>query len=101
MRDQIGCFCLDLSARTVEKTLFIIRIRKNSMFHKSEHGAFVAAMLLSLIATCELAGKNPVHYLTELQKNKSSVFKQPHLWFPWNYEATIHDTERIAGQVAA
>lgn len=86
----------------VEQALkLIIRIRKNSMFHKSEHGAFVAAMLLSLIATCELAGKNPVHYLTELQKNKSSVFKQPNLWFPWNYEATIHDTERIAGQAIA
>jgi transposase len=86
----------------VEQALkLIIRIRKNSMFHKSEHGAFVAAMLLSLIATCELAGKNPVHYLTELQKNKSFVFKQPHLWFPWNYEATIHDTEQIAQQTAA
>lgn len=86
----------------VEQALkLIIRIRKNSMFHKSEHGAFIAAMLLSLIATCELAGKNPVHYLTELQKNKSSVFKQPHLWFPWNYEATIHDTEQITQQAAA
>lgn len=86
----------------VEQALkLIIRIRKNAMFHKSEHGAFIAAMLLSLIATCELAGKNPVHYLTELQKNKSSVFKQPHLWFPWNYEATLHETERIAGQAAA
>ena len=86
----------------VEQALKLtIRIRKNAMFHKSEHGAFVAAVLLSLIATCELAGKNPVHYLTELQKNKSSVFKQPHLWFPWNYEATIHDTERIAQQVSA
>ena len=86
----------------VEQALkLIIRIRKNSMFHKSEHGAFIAAMLLSLIATCELAAKNPVHYLTELQKNKSSVFKQPHLWFPWNYEATIHDTERVAQQTVA
>ena len=86
----------------VEQALkLIIRIRKNAMFHKSKHGAFIAAMLLSLIATCELAGKNPIHYLTELQKNKSSVFKQPHLWFPWNYEAMIHNTEQIAEQAAA
>lgn len=91
-----------LDNNLVEQALkLIIRIRKNSMFHKSEHGAFIAAMLLSLIATSELAGKNPVHYLTELQKNKSSVFRQPHLWFPWNYEATIHDIERIAGQAIA
>jgi hypothetical protein len=45
--------------------------------------------MTSLIATCELAGKNPVHYLTALQEQKSSVFRQPDLWLPWNYELTL------------
>ena len=30
------------------------------MFYKTEHGAFVGALLLSLIATCQLAKKNPI-----------------------------------------
>lgn len=91
-----------LDNNLVEQALkLIIRIRKNAMFHKTEHGAFVAALLVSLVATCELNKKNPIHYLTELQKNKSAVFKQPHLWLPWNYESTLKDTERIAAKDVA
>ena len=53
-----------LDNNLVERALKLaIRTRKNAMFHKSLHGAFVASLLLSLIATCELANKNPVHYL--------------------------------------
>lgn len=91
-----------LDNNLVERALKLaIRTRKNAMFHKTEHGAFVSALLLSLIATCELAKKNPISYLTALQKNKSAVFKSPHLWLPWNYEATIADTEEIFLQQAA
>ena len=91
-----------LDNNLVERALKLaIRTRKNAMFHKTEHGAFVAALLLSLIATCELAKKNPISYLTALQKNKSAVFKSPHLWLPWNYEATLADTEKIPLQQAA
>ena len=57
--------------------------------------AYVAALLLSLIATCIANDKNPEHYLTALQKNRSAVFKAPSEWLPWNYESTLHDTERI------
>jgi len=81
----------------VERALKLaIRIRKNAMFHKTLHGAFVASLFLSLIATCELAGKNPINYLIALQEHKPDVFKRPDLWLPWNYEATLSDTEKIA-----
>jgi transposase len=86
-----------LDNNIVERALKLaIRTRKNAMFYKTEHGAFVGALLLSLIATCQLAKKNPIAYLTALQKNKSAVFKFPHRWLPWNYEATLSDTEKIA-----
>jgi transposase len=79
-----------LDNNVVERSLKLaIRVRKNSMFHKSVHGAYVAGLLLSLIHTCELAKKNPINYLTALQKNKSDVFKRAHLWLPWNYETTL------------
>jgi transposase len=79
-----------LDNNIVERALKLaIRIRKNSMFHKSKHGAYVAGLLLSLIYTCALAEKNPIDYLTALQEHKSHVFKQAHLWLPWNYESTL------------
>lgn len=79
-----------LDNNIVERALKLaIRTRKNAMFHKSLHGAYVAGLLLSLIATCELANKNPVQYLIALQEHKSDVFKHPDLWLPWNYESTL------------
>ena len=81
----------------VERALKLaIRTRKNGMFHKSLHGAFVAGLLLSLIATCELTGKNPVRYLVALQEHKSDVFKHPDLWLPWNYESTLMALQNTA-----
>lgn len=63
-----------------------IRIRKNAMFFKTEHGAFVGSMLLSIIQTCIAADENPVDYLTALQANKSRIFKEPEKFLPWNYK---------------
>jgi hypothetical protein len=79
-----------LDNNVVERALKLaIRSRKNSMFHRTRHGAYVASLMTSLIATCESAGKNPIDYLTALQEHKSSVFRQPDLWLPWNYELTL------------
>lgn len=69
----------------VERALKMpIRTRKMAMFHKTEHGAYVAALLMSLIQTAIDNGANPVDYLTALQE-KSRVFKEPQWWLPWNY----------------
>jgi len=86
-----------LDNNLVERALKLaIRTRKNAMFHKSLHGAYVASLLLSLIATCELANKNPVQYLIVLQEHKSDVFKHPNLWLPWNYESTLMSLQQVA-----
>lgn len=47
-----------------------IRIRKSAMFYKTEHGACIANILLSLIETARRAGVNPISYLVALQENK-------------------------------
>jgi hypothetical protein len=67
----------------------VILNRKNSLFYKTLHGAYIGDMYMSLIHTCILAGKNPFDYITELQKHSSKVFKNPSQWMPWNYESTI------------
>lgn len=62
-----------------------IRQRKNSLFYKTEHSAYVASVLTSLIATCVQAGVNAVDYLVALQENRHEVFVNPSAWLPWNY----------------
>lgn len=66
-----------------------IRIRKNAMFYKTEHGAFIGSMLLSIIQTCIVAKENPVEYLTALQENKNQIFKEPNKYLPWNYKNQV------------
>jgi len=63
--------------------------RKNALFFKTEHGAFIGDMFMSLIHTCNLGDVNPFEYLVALQKHSSAVFKNPGNWMPWNYLASI------------
>ncbi len=63
--------------------------RKNSLFYKTEHGACIGDLFMSLIHTCNLSKINPLDYLTKLRKNSSAVFKNPQQWLPWNYQANL------------
>ena len=63
--------------------------RKNSLFYKTENGARVGDLYMSLIATCELAGTNPFDYLSELQRHHRQVAEKPAEWLPWNYRETL------------
>jgi hypothetical protein len=63
--------------------------RKNSMFYRTEHGAYIGDLFMSLITTCSLNGVNPFEYLVVLQKHSSEIFKDPKKWMPWNYLEAI------------
>jgi hypothetical protein len=59
------------------------------MFYKTEHGAYIGDLFMSLIYTCNLNDVNPFDYLTALQRNSAEVFKNPKNWMPWNYKPMI------------
>jgi transposase len=63
--------------------------RKNAYFYKTENGARVGDLYMSLIHTCELNSQNPFDYITQLQKHASEVAAHPDLWMPWNYRETL------------
>jgi hypothetical protein len=64
-----------------------IRQRKNSLFYATEHSAYIASLLTSVIATCLQAGVNALEYLVALQEHRHEVFANPSAWLPWNYPA--------------
>ncbi len=64
-----------------------IRQRKNSLFYATEHSAYIASILTSVIATCVQAGVNAVGYLVAVQEHRRQVFANPGAWLPWNYQA--------------
>jgi hypothetical protein len=59
--------------------------RKNAMFFKTENGARVADIFMSLIYTAEMAGTNTFEYITALLRHATAVRKAPAAWMPWNY----------------
>jgi len=63
--------------------------RKNALFFKTENGAHVGDIFMSLIYTCELCGANPLDYLTELERHADQVATKPDGWLPWNYRLTL------------
>jgi transposase len=79
-----------LDNNTAERALKLcIRQRKNSLFYATEHSAYIAGLLTSVIATCRQAGVNALEYLVAVQEHRQEVFANPGAWLPWNYPAAL------------
>lgn len=79
-----------LDNNTAERALKLcIRQRKNSLFYATEHSAYIASLLTSVIATCLQAGVNALEYLVAVQEHRQEVFANPAAWLPWNYPAAL------------
>lgn len=63
--------------------------RKNSLFYRSENGAHVGDVFMSLIHTAELGEANPFDYLVALLRHHELVADEPDAWMPWNYREAI------------
>jgi transposase len=63
--------------------------RKNALFYKTQNGAHVGDLFMSLIYTCQLNRANPFDYLTELQRHCDDLAASPQLWMPWNYRDAL------------
>ena len=67
----------------------VVLHRKNALFYKTEHGAMVGDLFMSLIHTCNLSGTNPFDYLTALLEHASELSESPDKWMPWNYKSAL------------
>jgi transposase len=68
--------------------------RKNSMFYKTQEGARVGDLYMSLIHSAELNGANPFDYLVALLRNHAFVEENPEEWMPWNYQETLTEISK-------
>ena len=59
--------------------------RKNALFFKTENGARVGDLFMSVIHTAELQGVNAFDYLTALLKHAAEIRRDPKRWLPWTY----------------
>ena len=63
--------------------------RKNALFYRTQNGAKVGDLFMSLIHTAELCGTNPFDYLTALLRHAGELNSEPSQWMPWSYRATL------------
>ena len=63
--------------------------RKNSLFYKTENGAAVGDLFMSLIYTAELNQVDSFDYLVQLQRHATAITAAPASWMPWNYRDTL------------
>ena len=81
-----------LDSNLVERALKkAILHRKNAYFYRTQHGASVGDLYMSLIYTCELNGVNPFAYLTAVLRHGPAVAAAPERWLPWNYLEAMPD----------
>ena len=69
---------------------------KNAMFYKTQWGALVGDIFMSIIHTTVLANENPYEYLVAILDNKTEVLKNPDLWMPWNFRKQIEKSSMVA-----
>ena len=75
-----------LDSNAVERALKkAILHRKNSYFYKTQNGARVGDIYMTLIHTAEMAGVAAFDYLVALLRNAEAVAEHPADWMPWNY----------------
>jgi len=63
--------------------------RKNALFFKTQNGAHVGDIFMSLIHTAELNGQNPFDYLVAVERHPDDVAAAPGDWMPWNYHQAL------------
>ncbi len=71
--------------------------RKNALFFKTERGAHVSDLFMSLIHTCQRCGADPFHYLTALQTHAAALAAAPQDWLPWTYRDTLERSVATSG----
>lgn len=75
-----------LDNNIVERALKLaVMNRKNSLFYKTEHGAAVGDIIMSIIETCRRNGVSAWEYLATVVNLASEVRRRPADFLPWNY----------------
>jgi hypothetical protein len=63
-----------------------VKHRKNSLFYKTETGAHIGDIWMSLIQTAMLNKINPWAWIVDLLRNPEHVSQNPKAWLPWNWK---------------
>jgi hypothetical protein len=85
-----------LDSNLVEQALIIpVRYLAGSFAYKTQNGADVGDRHMSLIATANANGVEPVAYLAECLRNHEDLAKRPDHYLPWVYRDRLEELARV------
>jgi len=99
--DRLTKFCevpgIPLDSNVVEQMLIIpVRYLAGSFNYRSQNGAEVGDLHMTLVATANANGVEPVAYLTECLANHEDLAQRPEHYLPWVYRARLDAREQNA-----
>lgn len=63
--------------------------RKNSLFYRTQRGAQVGDLFMSLVQTCRANQINPFDYMLAVVTHAQAAKADPGAWMPWNFTDTL------------
>ena len=70
--------------------------RKNSLFYRTQRGADVGDLFMSVVQTCRSNGVNPFDYMMAVIRNATVAKADPGRWLPWNYQTALADQSALS-----
>jgi transposase len=71
--------------------------RKNSLFYRTQRGADVGDLFMTLVQTCRANATNPFDYMLTVVRNAQAAQSDPSQWMPWNYQTNLHPPIALSG----
>jgi hypothetical protein len=96
--ERLTRFCdvpgVPLDSNVVEQTLIIpVRYLAGSFAYKTQNGADVGDHHMSLVATANANGVEPVAYLTHCLENHRDLAERPEHYLPWVYKQRLEASQ--------
>lgn len=70
--------------------------RKNALFYRTQHGADVGDVIMSVVETARVAGVDLWTYLVDAVRNRAAVRACPGDWLPWAWAERQRQAARVA-----
>ncbi len=69
--------------------------RKNSLFYRTQRGAAVGDLFMSLVQTCRSNNVNPFDYMLSVVRNAARAKSNPESWMPWNFHTALAASQAL------
>ena len=84
------------TSETLARTESSSNTCETAVFYRTQRGADVGDLFMSLVQTCRSNGVNPFDYMMAVIRNASQAKAEPMRWMPWNHPAALAEPSPLS-----